>query len=187
MHAVAPLPARSNELSSGPISSHVASRVGRGALGRAAEQSGARKGLASCREMTDWGTTRGSVAAGGSTGGSSSAPDSMPAVLSMSRLSDRASSETTASSARSARSPESRTALLARIVAMPSRRLSCSARCVSLLFSSARTRARSSRSSSATAWNFVRVAGVTRPFRRAASTSRTARASTELTSSRLPP
>ena len=48
----------------------------------------------------------------------------------------------------------------------------------------ARTRARSSRSSRATAWNFVRTAGVTRPRRAAASTSRTVRASTETTSPR---
>ena len=40
-------------------------------------------------------------------------------------------------------------------------------------------RARSSRSSRATAWNFVRTAGVTRPRRAAASTSRAVRASTE--------
>ena len=77
----------------------------------------------------------------------------------MSRLSDRAASETTASSARSASSAVSRTAVFARIVAMPSRRLSCSARWVSLLVSSARTRARSSRTSRATTWNFVRVDG----------------------------
>ena len=57
------------------------------------------------------------------------AAGSTPAARSMSRLSDRAASETTASSASSASSPASRTAVLARIVAMPSRRLSCSARC----------------------------------------------------------
>ena len=188
MHAEAPPPARSNDRSSGPSSSQPASGVGRGALGRAAEKSGARKGLASCRETTDCGTTRGLVAAAGSsTGGTSSVPVSIPAVRSISRLSDLASSETTASSARSARSAGSRTAVIARVVAMPSRRLSCSARCVSLRVSSARTRARSSRSSSATAWNFVRVAGVTRPLRRAASTSRTVRESTDMTSSRSRP
>ena len=64
---------------------------------------------------------------------------------------------------------------------MPSRRLSCSARRLSVP-AAARTRARSSRSSRATAWNFVRTAGVTRPRRAAASTSRAVRASTETTS-----
>jgi hypothetical protein len=59
--------------------------------------------------------------------------------------------------------------------------LSCSARRLSLP-ADARTRARSSRRSRATAWNFVRTAGVTRPRRAAASTSRTVRASTETTS-----
>ena len=77
----------------------------------------------------------------------------------------------------------SRTAVFARIVAIPSRRLSCSARWASLLVSSALTRARSSRTSSATTWNFVRTVGRhPAPLRRAASTSRTARASTEMTS-----
>ena len=77
----------------------------------------------------------------------------------MSRVSDLAASETTASSARSARSEVSRAAVCARIMAIPSRRLSCSARCLSLLVSSARTRARSSRTRRATTWNFVRTEG----------------------------
>ncbi len=64
----------------------------------------------------------------------------------------------------------SRTAVVARMVAMPSRRLSCSARRLSVP-AAARTRARSSRSSRAMAWNFVRTAGVTRPRWAAASTS----------------
>ena len=66
---------------------------------------------------------------------------------------------------------------------MSSRRLSCSVRSLSLAVSAAWTRARSSRSSRATTWNFVRVADVTRPLRRAASTSWTARAITDMTSS----
>ena len=81
-------------------------------------------------------------------------------------------------SASSASSPASWTAVVARMAAMPSRRLSCSARLLSLP-AAARTRARSSRSSRATAWNLVRTAGVTRPRRAAASTSRTVRASIE--------
>ena len=72
----------------------------------------------------------------------------------------------------------SRAAVFARIVAIPSRRLSCSARWASVLVSSARTRARSSRTSRATTWNFVRTEGSTRPRSAAASTSRTVRAST---------
>ena len=48
----------------------------------------------------------------------------------------------------------------------------------SLLLSSARTRSRSSRTSRATTWNFVRTDGTTRPRWTAVSTSRTVRAST---------
>ena len=74
MHAGAPLPARSNELSSGLSSSQPARRRGRGVLGRAAEKSGARNGLASCRETTDCGTTRRAV--GGGRGAPSAAASS---------------------------------------------------------------------------------------------------------------
>ena len=58
MHAGAPPLARSNELSSGPSSSQPARWRGREARCGAAEKSGARKGFASCREITDCGTTR---------------------------------------------------------------------------------------------------------------------------------
>ena len=78
---------------------------------------------------------------------------------SISRLSDLAASETTASSASSSSSEVSRAAVFARIVAMPSRRLSCSARWASVISLSALTRARSSRTSRATTWNFVRTDG----------------------------
>ena len=64
---------------------------------------------------------------------------------------------------------------------MPSSRLSCSVRWLSVR-SAARMRARSSRSSRATTWNLVRTEGVTRPRRAASSTSRAIRASTEMTS-----
>ena len=57
MHEEAPPEAFSNARSSGLSSSHVASWRGRGAAGRGAEKSGSRKGFASCREMTDRGTT----------------------------------------------------------------------------------------------------------------------------------
>ena len=53
-----------------------------------------------------------------------------------SRLSDRAASDTTASSARSASSEVSRAAVFARIFATPSRRFSCSARSAALMVSS---------------------------------------------------
>ena len=70
----------------------------------------------------------------------SSGAAAMPRDRSISRLSARAASETLASSASSASSPTSRTAVAARMAAMPSRRLSCSARRLSLT-AAARTRA----------------------------------------------
>ena len=184
MQAGAPPPARSKELSSGPSSSQPARRCARAVRCGTAEKSGERKGLASCREITDCGTTRSSGSAGAvavSAGAISSGACSMPRSRIISSLSDRAASETPASSASSASSPASRTAVVARMAAMPSRRLSRSARRLSLP-AAARTRARSSRSSRATAWNFVRTAGVTWPRRAAASTSRAVRESTETTS-----
>ena len=188
MHAGAPPPARSKELSSGPSSSHPVRRRGREVRCGTAEKSGARKGFASCPEITDCGTTRRSVPAGAaaaSAGAISSGAVSMPRSRNISRLSDRAASETSASSASNASSPASRTAVVARMAAMPSKRLSCSARRLSLP-PAARTRARSSRSIRATAWNLARTPGVTRPRWTAASTSRTLRASTETTSPRSP-
>jgi hypothetical protein len=184
MHAGVPAPARSKELSSGPSSSQLARRRGREASCGTAEKSGARKGFASCREITDCGTTRRSEPAEAvavSAGSISSGAGSIPRSRAISRLSDRTASETPAPSASSASSPASRTAVVARMAAMPSRRLSCSARWLSVP-AAARTRARSSRSSRATAWNFVRTAGVTRPRRASASTSRAVRASIETTS-----
>ena len=186
MHAGAPPPARSKEPNSGPSSSQPSRRRGREVRCGTADKSGARNGFASCREITDCGTTRSSVRAGAvavSAGGISSGAGSMPRSRAISSLSDRAASETPESSASSASSPASRTAVVARMVAMASRRLSCSARRPSLPVA-ARTRARSSRSSMATAWNFVRTAGVTRPRWAAASSSRAVRESTETTSPR---
>ena len=112
---------------------------------------------------------------------------SIPAAASISRLSSLAASETTASSASSESREVSRAAVLARIVATPSSRLSCSAlRCASVSSVSALTRARSSRTSSATTWNLVRADGVTGPRSDGASTSRTARASTGMMPSLSP-
>ena len=186
MHAGAPPPARSKELSSGLSSSQPARRRGREVRCGTAERSEARKGFASCREITDCGTTCRSGATEAvavSTGAISSDAGSMPRSRIISSLSDRAESETPESSASSASSPASLTAVVARMVAMPSRRLSCSARCLSVA-TAAWTRARSSRNSRATAWNFVRTTGVTRPRRVASSTSRAIRANVEMASLR---
>ena len=61
-------------------------------------------------------------------GAISSGAGSMPRSCSISRLSDRAASDTPEPSASSASSPASWTAVVARMAAMPSRRLSCPAR-----------------------------------------------------------
>ena len=72
----------SKERNSGPSSSQRASSLCRGFLARAAEKSGTRNGLASCREITDCGTTRRSVSgrSTGSAAGGSSSTTSMPAA-----------------------------------------------------------------------------------------------------------
>ena len=95
-----------------------------------------------------------------------------------SRLRALAESDTTASSASSVNREVSRAAVFARMVAMPSRRLSCSARWASVLATSALILARSSRTSRATTWNFVRTEDIAEPRSTAVSTSRTLRAST---------
>ena len=81
MHAEAPPPARSNELKqrAEQLPAGQAARTGV-ALGAADEKSGARKGLASCRETTDCGTTRRSVGGGrrAPRALTSSGADSMP-------------------------------------------------------------------------------------------------------------
>ncbi|OIQ74040.1 hypothetical protein GALL_443160 [mine drainage metagenome] len=72
----------------------------------------------------------------------------------------------------------SRAAVLASSVATPSRRLSSWARRDAVRAPSALTRSRSSRTSSATTWNFVRTAGRVGGRRTAPSTSRATSAST---------
>ncbi len=57
MHEVAPLPPYSNERNNGPSSSQPASRWALTRPSWAAAKSGARKGLASCRETMACGTT----------------------------------------------------------------------------------------------------------------------------------
>ena len=181
MQLTAPDDARSNELSSGPISSQVASRRGCADRVWEPEKSGVRNGLASCRWITDCGTTRllaTRTTDSSSASGSSSSGTSAPAATSISRLRSLAASETSASSASSESREGSRAAVLARMVATPSRRLSCSALCDSELSPSARTRSRSSRTSRAMTWNLVRSERRTSPRATPFSTSRTARAST---------
>ena len=170
----------SNDLNSGPSSSQFARRrtgtTGAGAF----EKSGARNGLASCRERTDAGMTWFSPSSGLtstsrvmiSSSGLSSAPDSS----SQSRRNRCATVEIDASGSSRAMRLVSRAAVLARICAMPSSRLSSSARPESARSGSAFTRARSSRMRSAITWNFVRLVGPSLPFCALVSTSRTLRA-----------
>jgi hypothetical protein len=99
--------------SSGPSSSQPARRRGADLALAAAEKSGARKGLASWRDTTDWGTTWRSPRPGLGDGARLELlrHGSMPAALSMSRLRVWPRSETTASSASSASSEVSRAAV----------------------------------------------------------------------------
>ena len=180
MQDTAPPAAFSNDRSSGPSSSQFASSRGRATGGGGAEKSGARNGLASFLEMTDRGTTcrsaLGEAAAAGS-GAMSAAGGSRPAARRSSRSTARVPWSSSASSISRASSDPSRAAARARIVAMPSRRRSCSARRDSPVPTDW-IRSRSSRTSSATAWNVMRVVGRTRPRWTATSMSRTALAST---------
>ena len=173
-------PPYSKDRKSGPSSSQLLSRpVGR--LCSKAEKSGARNGLASCLATTDFGTTRRSATVGAASNcgsGSGSSGTSKPAASCISRLRVAASSETTTSSGSRTSREVSRAAVLARMVATPSSRLSCSVRCPSVLSASFLIRDRSSRTSRATTWNFVRPEGRTLPRCAAASTSRTALART---------
>ena len=136
MQADAPLAAYSNDVSSGPISSQPASRRGR--TGRAApEKSGTRNGLARRRETTDCGTTWRSAAGGAR---SRDRRPASPARVGLDAgggehlaLELAARSRRSAASSASSTSREvSRVAVFARIVATPSSRLSCSARCASV-------------------------------------------------------
>ena len=161
--------------------------VGRG--DGTAEKSGARKGLANWRAMTLCGTTRRvdgarPAAAWGSC--TSSGSGSRPPARSRSFLRLTAEGETTTPSASSSSSEVSRTAVLARIVAMPSSRVSTAARSASGVEVSLLTRARSSRTRRATTWYAVRPLGPTLPRCAAASTCRTALARTGMMPSSSP-
>ena len=172
----APLPTSSNDRNSGPSSSQPASRRAWPRFWEAAVKSGTRKGLASWRASTDCGTTRRSVAAGSSSrADGSSSSTSTPARSSIALRMSEAWSETLASSASRENSEGSRAAVWARIVAMPSSRLSSPSRLASVSVESPRTRVRSSRASSATAWNRERTE-TPWPRSTADSISRTARA-----------
>ena len=126
--------------------------------GAAAEKSGVRNGLASWRWITDCGTTCFSFFSENMSGsaGSGSGSGSSPACAIIRRLSSRAASETSAFSSSRWNSDGSRAAVWARIVPIPSSRLSWASRCPSVSSESPLTRARSSRASSAATWNFVR-------------------------------
>ena len=151
--------------------------------GAALLKSGTMNGLASWAETTDCGTTRRSVGCSALNTGSASGSGSSPPAVSMSRLIRLVASPMTASSWSSEKSDGSRAAVLARIVATPSSRLRKLSRWASLRLSSARTRARSSRASSATAWNRARWPEVSCRRSTACSTSRTALASSGMTPS----
>ncbi len=141
MQAAAPSEARSKDSRSGSMSSQVARIVELGRRCSAPEKSGVRNGLDSWRERTAAGTTARSLTGRSSSSAGTSSVTSRPAAACISRLSSQAASETWASSARSASSEVSRAAVLARIVPMPSSRLSCSARCGSVRVVSVFTRA----------------------------------------------
>jgi hypothetical protein len=154
MHVASP--PYSKARNSGESSSHPPSRFVRGLGAGRAEKSGARNGFASCRAMTVLGTTpRGDADANGAVGettGVGSGSGSRPAARSRSFFRSMAADDTTAPSVSSSSSEVSRAAVFARIVAMPSRRVSIAVRSDSLMVVSALTRARSSRTSSATTW-----------------------------------
>ncbi len=150
MHAGAPGEACSKELSSGSISSHPDSRrvCGRGI----SRNSGAMNGLANCLARTEGGT---GICAGPenwspASAGASSGSGSRPPLRCSSRLNASAALVISASSWSSSKNDGSRAAVWARIVPMPSSRLSSISRRSSEISWSARTRCRSSRASRAT-------------------------------------
>ena len=123
MHAGAPGAGCSKALSSGPISSQPTSVPW--VRGGAWEKSGARNGLASWAAITDGGITRRSWRAASSASTSSgSGSGSKPAWRCISCCSRRVASETSASSESRPKNAGWCAAIWARIVAMPSSRLS---------------------------------------------------------------
>ncbi len=189
MLAMPPPAPYSNDLNSGPSSSQFASRRVGGAAGAGRSRSGSRNGFASTRALTDGGTTwrSCSLARAGSSGsgsGSSSTTISTPPSNSMCLRMARAVSESLASGSSSGSTEVSRAAVRARMLAMPSRRFSVSARSGSLSgVAGSFACVRSSRISTAMTWNFVRLTGLSLPRWAACSISRTARASTGMSPS----
>ena len=166
MHAGA-LPPYSKERNSGPSSSQVASRRALGRRSSAAEKSGDEERVGELPLDAPTAARRGARARRAARRRRARAPPppraSMPAAAIISRRSSLAESETVASSASRESSEVSLAAVLARIVATPSSRLSWSARLASVSSVSALMRARSSRTSRATTWNLVRADGETGP------------------------
>ncbi len=162
-------------MSSQPASLRVLGRGG------AVENSGFMNGLASCRATAEGGAARRSGAAlsvPGSGVAGFSGSCSRPALRCISRIRERTPEVTSASSSSSSKKEGSPAAVLARIAAMPSSRLSSTSRRDSGSDSSALKRARSRRASSAIAWYVARSIEVTRAFCTAPSTRRTSRART---------
>ena len=184
MLVAAPLPTVSNERNSGPSSSQPASRRAwprfceRGREVGHEERVGQLAGEHGLRD--DPPLVRGRARPRRARGSSSST--STPARSSIARRMSAAWSETFASSASSENSDGSRAAVWARIVAMPSSRLSSPSRLASVSPVSVWTRMRSSRASSATAWNRDRTETAW-PRSTADSISRTARARIGMTPS----
>ena len=182
MLAALPPAPYSNARNSGSMSSQLARRLTRAGFCATALKSGARNGFDICIWRTDCGTTcRSAVVDGLRLGGDD---EFVWAELDASGDEQVAAHErarrtvTAVSSARSWMRDVSRAAVLARIVATPSRRLRVSVRSASVSSLSVFAFARSSRMSRAITWNLVRFVGPTLPRSAAPSTSRTARAST---------
>jgi hypothetical protein len=179
MHDGAPPEARSNARSSGPEQLPGREQPGRGG-GGGAEKSGSRNGLASCGRSPTGHDLLLVLRRRGRPQRRRARPrrgSSTPPATRISRIRRRVSGSTCASSVSSVSSVPSRAAVRASAVAIPSRRLSCSLRRPSGTSWPCR-RVRSSRTSSATAWNVLRVDARGRPRSTASSTSRTALAST---------
>ena len=149
------------------------------------EKSGARNGFDIWYCFTDCGMTWRSSTTG-LTGASvttirSSGLSSPPASMSMARRISSAAGVSGALSVSNWMSVVSRAAVFAMIVAIPSSRVSSLTRSASLSSLSPLIRARSSRTSTATTRNRVRLAGLTLPRSAEFSIARTVRASTGMT------
>ena len=154
MQADPPPAPYSNDLNSGPRSSQFDKRIAGKVLVAVLEKSGSRNGLDFRRDFTEAGRTCFSASSGGrmtaGLGASvvmmrSSGLTSVPDSTNQSRRIFCATGLVAWSTSSREMSEVSRAAVLARMVATPSRRLSCSAREASFSSGSVLTRARSSR------------------------------------------